>query len=182
MGSNPYPPIESWRVPEAAVAATLEGVVTGGRRGVESGVFWLGTRETTSVVHAVVLLRGPGVLEAAGLWQVEPEVYGRVARWARGRGLVLLATAHLHRHGVPARLSGLDRSHLVRAPDLLAIVIGDGGEESDPGRWSWNVFADDGFHLLEPDEYARRVVFVDEPVALACGNADGVGDWNGHEA
>lgn len=182
MAPSPYPPIESWRVPEAAVAATLASVVTGGRRGVEAGVFWLGTRDATSTVRAVVHMRGSGVVEAEGLWEVGTEAYGQVSRWARERAFVLLATAHIHGHGVPVRLSGLDRRHLVRAPDLLGIVIGEAGEEREPLRWSWNVCGDDEFRALDTAELARRVSFVNAPLTLARGNAEGVAEWNGHDA
>jgi hypothetical protein len=164
-------------VPEAAVAGTLAGVADDGRRGVESGVFWLGTRAVGSEIAAVVLLRGRGIVEATGRWEVSPEAYGQVARWARRRGFVLLATAHTHGHGFRPGLSRLDRRHLVRAPDLLALVLGDAGEERDPIRWSWNVCVDGAFRPLVGEEFARRVHFVHSPVLLARGDADGVCAW-----
>jgi hypothetical protein len=164
-------------VPEAAVAGTLAGVADGGRRGVESGVFWLGTREATSVVAAVVVLRGHGVVETKDRWEVSPEAYGHVARWARQRGLVLLATVHTHGHGFRPGLSPLDRQHLVRAPDLLALVLRDAGEERDPTRWSWNVFVDSAFRALAGEEFVRRVHFVDGPVQLTRGDAHGLYAW-----
>lgn len=177
MASSPYPPIDEWRVPEAAVAGTLAGVADGGRRGVESGVFWLGKRAPISKVGAVVLLRGHGVVETRARWGVSPEAYGHVARWARERRLALLATAHIHGHDLLPGLSRLDRRHLVRAPDLLALVLGDGGEERDPSRWSWNVCVGGDFRKLAKAEFARRVTFVDAPVLFARADADGTYDW-----
>lgn len=177
MAASPYPPVDRWQVPAAAVAATLEGVADGGRRDVEAGVFWLGARAATSSVEAVVLLRGRGVLEAEGLWQVDPEVYGHVSRWARARGVVLLGTAHIHGFGVPVRLSLLDRRHLVRAPDVLALVIGEAGTASDPMRWSWNVWRDGEFLLLGPADVADRVSFTTSSVGLARADADGLYAW-----
>jgi hypothetical protein len=183
VAPSPYAAIDSWVVPLAAVEATLAGVVFGGRRGVESGTFWLGTRASTSTVEAVVMLRGRGVVEEAGLWEISPETYGQVSRWARARRLVLLATAHTHGYGVPARLSGLDRRHLVRAPDLLALVLGEAGEECDPARWSWNVCVNGSFRALEGREFSERVTFTAAaPVALACADVDGVDPWDGDVA
>jgi hypothetical protein len=175
--SSPYPPIDEWRVPHAAVAGTLASVADGGRRGVESGVFWLGRRAVISEVTAVVLLRGRGVVESAGRWEVSPDAYGRVARWARARGIVLLATAHTHGHGFVPRLSRLDRRHLVRAPDLLALVLGDAGEERDPTCWSWNVCVNGTFRTLAGAEFAGRVQFVRGSVLLARADAVDVFDW-----
>ena len=177
MASSPYPPIDEWRVPEAAVAGTLAGVADGGRRGVESGVFWLGTRARISEVSAVVLLRGRGVVETPARWGVSPEAYGHVARWARERRLALLATAHTHGHDLLLGLSSLDRRHLVRAPDLLALVLGDAGEERDPRRWSWNVCVGGDFRMLAEGEFVRRVTVVEAPVLFARGDADGMYDW-----
>lgn len=182
MPSSPYPPIDSWVIPSAAVEATLSGVASGGRRGVESGAFWLGTRAATSRVDAVVVLGGRGVVEEEGLWEVSPEAFGVVSRWARERALVLLATAHTHGHGVPARLSGFDRRHLVRAPDVLALVLGEAGQERDPTRWSWNVCVNGAFLALEGAEFRRRVIFSEESVGLARASEDGVEAWDLREA
>jgi hypothetical protein len=175
--SNAYTPIDGWHVPEAAVAATLASVVGAGRRGDEAGVFWLGERNATALVRAVVCLRGRGVLESPGLWQVSSHVYGVVSRFARHRGLVLLATAHTHGRGVPVTLSGTDRRHGVRVPDFLALVIGDGGAEHDPSRWSWNVYDNGDFRSLGQAEFGQRVTFSASPIELHCASADGLVDW-----
>jgi hypothetical protein len=168
-------------MPMVAVEATLTGVASGGRRGVESGAFWLGTRAATSSIDAVVALAGRGVVEAAGLWEVSPEVFGVVSRWAGERGFVLLGTAHTHGHGVPARLSGLDRRHLVRAPDVLAVVLGEAGQERNPSRWSWNVCVNGAFVVLEGKEFRRRIIFSDDSVVVARASADGVETWDGRD-
>jgi hypothetical protein len=182
VAPSPYPTIESWDVPTAAVEATLAGVLPGGRRGVESGTFWLGTRASISAVEAVVILRGRGVVEEEAFWEVSPEAYGQVSRWARVRRLSLLGTAHTHGQGVPVRLSSLDRRHLVRAPDLLALVLGEAGDERDPARWSWNVCANGSFRTLDGTEFRERVTFTAASVEVACGSADGVEPRDGHVA
>ncbi len=181
MGSNPYPPIDEWRLPEAAVAATLASVVGAGRRGNEAGVFWLGARAAAAEISAVVSLRGRGVFESPGRWQVSSAVYGVVSRLARTNDLTLLGTAHTHGRGLPVGLSITDRLDGVRVPDFLAIVIGDGGAAGNPADWSFSVFDGGDFRNLGGDEFARRVEFVDADVALWRANADGVSAWSRRE-
>jgi hypothetical protein len=166
-------------VPQAAVAATLVSVVGAGRRGDEAGVFWLGRREANTEVTCVVSLRGRGVLESPGLWQVSSEVYGVVSRLAAAGQVVLLATAHTHGRGVPVALSLTDRRHGVRVPDFLALVIGDGGASRRPADWSWNSFDGSDFRSLDRDELARRVSFTDASIRLFRANADGAVAWSG---
>lgn len=181
MGSNPYPPIDGWRLPQTAVAATLASVVGAGRRGDEAGVFWLGERGATTQISAVVSLRGRGVIESPGRWQVSSGVYGVVSRLARRHGLTLLATAHTHGRGVPVAMSITDRLDGVRVPDFLAVVIGDGGAMRDPAEWSFNVFDGRDFDELADDDFAARVAFVEGGVRLWRANADGVSAWSGRE-
>jgi hypothetical protein len=181
VGASPYPPIEEWHVPRAAVAATLSSVAVAGRRGDEAGVFWLGRRRRRTTVDAVVSLRGRGVLESPGLWQVSSEVYGVVSRLAAATGLVLVATVHTHGRRIPVALSRTDRRHGVRVPDFLALVIGDGGDAPDPADWSWNAFDGGDFRRLDAAEYAARVSLVGGRVALYRASADGAAAWSGAE-
>lgn len=179
MGSSPYPPIDDWCVPSAAVAATLASVVGAGRRGNEAGVFWLGDRASTASVRAVVSLRGRGVLEMPGRWRVTSEVYGVVSHLASELDLVLLATAHTHGAGVPVALSRTDREDGIRVPGLLTIVIGDAGQ-APADEWSWNVYTDE-FRAFGASELVRRVTFADADVALWRASAEGAMPWSGEE-
>jgi hypothetical protein len=126
---GPYPPIERWLVPQAALDATLEAVVPASRRGNESGSFLLGRREHAARTSVVVLPRGRGVEETPWYWKVGAKVYGQISSWAKPRGLALLAILHTHLADVPARLSRADHTRSVRAPGVLAVVIGHGGEQ-----------------------------------------------------
>ena len=181
MGSSPYTAIEQWRLPQLAVAATLASVVGAGCRGNEAGVFWLGERSKVSTVRAVVSLRGRGVLETPGLWMVSSEVYGVVSRMAREHGLTLLGTAHTHGRGVRVGLSHTDRRDGVRVPGFLAVVIGNGGADSDPEEWSFNVFETSDFRELRSADFRARILQVDEHVDLWRANADGSSRWSGLE-
>ena len=157
MSSNPYPAVHGWGVGPAAVGATLEAVAPTAARGVEGGVFWLGHRAERSVVDTVVVPTGPGVVEHAYFWQVSPEVFGRIGSWAALRGKSLLAIVHTHFESAPPRLSEQDRQHLVRVPDMLAVVIGGGGRDADPATWGWYVWADRGYRWLDDSERGSRI-------------------------
>ncbi len=154
---DPYPGIESWVVPAEAVEATLAAVRDAGLVGCEAGVFWLGSRAERAVVQAVVFPHGAGVEEHPFYWRVAPEVFATVARWAEPRGMSLLGVCHTHGRGSPAKLSPRDRTHSIKAPGVLAVVIGRRGAELDPQAWGWYVWeAGDYRHLAKP-ELAVRV-------------------------
>ena len=154
-----YPPVEQWTVGEGFPQATLEGVRTPGQFGRESGAFWLGRREHNALASALVFPRGAGVLEARGLWRVSPEVFGAVTRWAVPRMLCLLAVAHTHVGGLPPLLSWTDRNFGVRVPGMLAIVIGNGGNELNYLRWGWYVFGRNDYRRMSRSEITKRLTF-----------------------
>lgn len=106
---------------------------------------------------AVVLPKGKGIEESPGQWRVSPEVFGTISRWAGPRGVTLLGTAHTHARGVPPRLSWIDRHGGVRVPGILAVVIGNGGEDDDHFAWGWYVYEADDFRQLLRPELARRI-------------------------
>lgn len=173
---TPYPPIERWLVPQAALDATLEAVVPASRRGNESGSFLLGRRERVTRTSVVVLPRGPGVEETPWYWKVGAEVFGQISSWAKPRGLALLAILHTHLTDVPARLSRADRTRSVRAPGVLAVVIGDGGEDRNAHAWGWYVYDSDDYRRLDESELARRVE-IDPLAEVEVNGADAHGLW-----
>jgi hypothetical protein len=174
--SSPYPEIRHWIVPDAAKGATLNGVRPSGHQGNESGAFWLGVREAVAPVTAVVLPQGKGVEESPGQWRVSPEVFGAITRWAKPRGLALLGIAHTHIRGGPARLSWADRYRSVRVPGILAVVIGNGGEDDDHFDWGWYVYEEDDYRELCGDELRRRV-HGGGAATLEVWRADSAGVW-----
>ncbi len=174
--STPYPDIRRWVLPEAAKAATLAGVQPAGRRGDESGAFWLGTRATVARVTAVVLPAGSGVDENPGQWRVSPEVFGAISRWAKPRGRTLLGIAHTHMHGVRSELSWADRRRSVCVPGILSVVIGNAGEDEDYRDWGWYLYDGGDYRPLVPPELARRVEIGAREV-VEVWRADSQGVW-----
>lgn len=169
-----YPPIESWVVMEQVLAGTLEGVRPVGRLGREAGAFWLGRRDQTARISAVVVLRGVGVEELPNSWRVAPEVFGAVTRWAAPRNLCLLGVAHIHLRGVRPVLSGTDRSFGVRAPGVLSVVIGGAGEECDYRNWGWYVFEGSDYRAFSQSEIGKRLR-IDSSSDGECWTADANG-------
>jgi hypothetical protein len=133
-------------------------------------------REAVAPVTAVVLPQGKGVEESPGQWCVSPEVFGAISRWAKPRGLALLGIAHTHIRGVPARLSWADRHRSVRVPGILAIVIGNGGEDDDHHDWGWYVYEEDDYRELSRTELRRRIQG-DGSAAVEVWRADSEGVW-----
>jgi hypothetical protein len=158
---TPFPPIERWRLPRAACERTRETLLPAGRCGNESGVFWVGRRQTTSTISAVIFPTGPGVVEAPGRWSVAPEVYAAVASWANPRGLSLLAVVHIHLERLPPGLSRTDRTQGLKVPDALAVTLGCGGDEPDLDAWGWFVYDDGDYRALDAAERAERMDLVD---------------------
>lgn len=158
-----YPPISRWLIPEAACELTRESVQPAGRRGTESGVFWLGTRATTSIVRVVAKPVGIGVIEEPWQWSVSAELYGAVAAYARPRDLTLLAVVHTHLSPRVPRLSPTDRTRGLKIKDALAIIIGSAGGEPDSARWGWFVYGPSGYRSLTTGEQAKRITMTTEP-------------------
>jgi hypothetical protein len=152
-----YPPIEEWFIPNGACAATLAGVRPAGARGSEAGAFWLGSRSRRSRIEAVVLPSGRGVEEYPSRWRVSPEVFGAISRWAKPLKLTLLAIVHTHLPGVPVELSWVDRTEGVHAPDMLAMVIGNGGLDQCHSDWGWFVYEGNDYRRMPTSELSNRI-------------------------
>lgn len=172
--SNPYPHISRWIVASDCLGATLKGVQECGQGVREAGAFWLGVREEVSRIVAVVLPRGKGIQASPGSWKVGPEVFGVVTRWAKPFGLSLLAVAHTHLRGIPARLSRADREYSVQVPGVLAVVIGDGGSEEDYTKWGWYVYDNQEYRNIRAEELSREIEIVSGEVEVMSADADGI--------
>ena len=176
MSGDIYPLIEKWLVPEGVCSATLAAVVDAGRRRCESGAFWLGARSPLAAIQVVILPSGSGAEEHPYQWRVSPEVFGEISRWAKPRGLSLLGIAHTHIAGVPVDLSLADRQRSVQTPDMLAVVIGEGGMENEVTRWGWFVYEKNDYRRMPRIELENRVhIRADARVEVY--RADSSGVW-----
>jgi proteasome lid subunit RPN8/RPN11 len=175
--ATPYPPIRRWVLPPSALVTTLEGVRQWGKKVRESGALWLGERATNARISSVVFLQGKGIDQLPDRWKVSAEVFGAVTRWAKPRGLCLLGVVHTHLRGIPPRLSRADREYSVQVPDMLAVVIGDGGAELDYRKWGWYVYEHDRYRRLTGQELIGRLIFNAEyPFEVCRADANGVSE------
>ena len=156
------------------VTSTLTAVRQAKHPGVEAGVFWLGRRGGVARVEAVVIPEGRGVDQLPGCWRVSTEVFGRISAWASTEELDLLAVCHTHSGPSPAKLSRRDRTHSVKAPGVLAAVIGRDGDEPDWQRWGWYVWRDGDYRLFTPTARSRRLL-LEADGAITTWRADAVG-------
>lgn len=155
--ADPYPPVERWVVPLSGLEATVEAVGPSRLDGLESGVFWMGRRSAVGIVESVIIPKGPGVERRRDCWRVSADVFAAISRWALPREVSLLGWVHTHGRGIPPKLSMADRMRSIRAPGVLAIVIGSGGADSEPDQWGWFVHEDGEYRFFEGVERARRV-------------------------
>lgn len=177
--ANPYPAIDAWVLPHAALRATIAAVLPSGRLGRESGVFWIGDRTAVSVVRSVVHPIGLGVAEHPGQWRVAPEVFGLISRWAKEMGSSLLGVAHIHGPGVPPRLSRPDRKQSVQAPGVLSVVIGNGGADEDFHDWGWYLYEDGDYRRLGRHEVGSLIrIDYEAPITTWRADLHGVQAWD----
>src|SRR6266478_6192945 len=74
-----FPRVESWHIPEMAVADSLREMAQDGSQGNEGIVLWLGRRhrDEATVTH-LVGLRGPGITRQPDLLIIEPWLLNEV--------------------------------------------------------------------------------------------------------
>jgi proteasome lid subunit RPN8/RPN11 len=177
--NEPYPRIDRWVLPSAAFSATLRAVQEEGQSVREAGALWLGFRADTAHVTTIVFPTGKGVQATAGNWKVSPEVFGVVTRWAKPQGLCLLGVVHTHLRGVPPRLSRADREYSVQVPGMLAVVIGEGGQERDHHNWGWYLYDNNYYRQLLTQELRQLFEMTSESIELRRANADRI--WDLHQ-
>ena len=147
-------------MPAAALDATLRGVSPAGLRGQESGALWLGHRGAMADISVVVVPRGEGVLERHDMWQVSPEVFASISRWASTHSLVMLGMFHIH-IGLSVRMSRWDRERVVQVPGILSVIGPNRGFERDLHQWGWYVFEETIYREMDVAEQRRRVIVSD---------------------
>lgn len=180
-----YPKIRRWIIPDGALRATLAAVRPAGLLGRESGALWLGHRAEIAKVVSVVVPSGAGVFESRGCWQLSPEVFASVARWAVAKKLCLLGMVHTHMPGIPPRLSTTDRNHGIQVPDFLEVVIGNAGADVNHRDWGWYVREGHGYLFLREPELSSRIR-IDFELSVETSRADAHSvhtvNWDGESA
>jgi proteasome lid subunit RPN8/RPN11 len=159
-----FAPVNTWRIPEPAFAASLQEMAHDGVRGDEGVALWLGRRGAgqAEVTH-VVALRGPGVVKRPDQLTIGPALVNDVTDLAIDLGLVLVGQIHSHGELYGTDLSYADRTFGVRVPYYLSLVAPDyalrprtrleecGVHVFEPGR---------GFRRLPVAEVGRRLHLV----------------------
>ena len=129
----------------------------------------------------MVFPKGNGVIESPFQWQVSPEVMAAITRWSRTQALVMLAMLHIHL-GPSVRMSWSDRNRVIQVPDILSLIVGDGGGEANPARWGWYVYDTSEYRELAANERAQRVTIdPDGTPTIWIANADSVNEMVVHE-
>lgn len=170
--SEPYPQIATWSIARGVLRATRAWVAG---KAHETTVVWLGRRAQVAPVSAALLVRGVGVVEREGAFYASTEVFGALTRWARQRGLVLLADVHSHPPGYTGQLSDWDRTHGIRVPEFLAGVAGDGGRQPLE-RWGWYEFdrVQQRYRSIPPNDRPRRMTVAEARFVVGEVDASGV--------
>lgn len=76
--------------------------------------------------------------------------------------------------GVPPRLSWADRHQNVRVPGMLAVVIGNGGNDENEARWGWYVYETDEYRQLRGEEFLCRIRQGSAAVDIWNANEEGI--------
>ena len=159
-----FAPVNTWSIPEPALAASLQEMARDGVRGDEGVALWLGRRsEGWAEVTHVVALRGPGVIKRPDQLVIQPALVNEVTDLAIELGLVLVGQIHSHGELYGTDLSYADRTYGIRVPYYLSLVAPDyalrpqtrledcGVHIFEPGR---------GFHRLSMAEVGERLSVV----------------------
>jgi len=169
MTNSYFSEIETWRIPEMAIADALEEMAIDGREGNEGIVLFLGRdRDTVAEVTHLVKLRGLGLEKYPARINIDAALLNDVTDVAIGNKVRLLGQVHSHGPGYGLDLSPTDRAYGIRTPYYLSLVAPDYALSAAPlQKWSVHVFMENqGWVRLSPSEADRRLQVV--PNARAC--------------
>lgn len=148
-----------WRLPAAALRASIAEMAPDGALGREGVALWLGRRVAgvVSVTH-VVGLRGPGVFKTPNHLSISAELLNDVTDVAVERGVYLVGQIHSHPSDW-VDLSDADRLYGIQAPGYLSVVAPHfaGDPSTPPGRCGFHVHDRGGWRRLGPWERPWRV-------------------------
>lgn len=147
-----FAPVECWRIPEGAFAASIEEMAIDGIKGNEGVALWLGRRNAgqAEVTH-VVKLRGTGLIKRPDQLVIPPELINEVTDLAIKLDVALVGQIHSHGHLYGTDLSYTDRRYGIAVPHYLSLVAPDFALRKN------TAVKDCGVHMFVPKQGFRRM-------------------------
>lgn len=151
-----FAPVNTWYIPESALAASLQEMARDGVHGDEGVALWLGRRGggQAEVTH-VIALRGPGVTKRPDQLVIQPVLVNEVTDLAIELGVVLVGQIHSHATDFGTDLSYADRTYGIRVPYYLSLVA------PDYALRPQTRLEDCGVHVFEPKRGFRRMALAE---------------------
>lgn len=160
MTNSYFSEIETWRIPEMAIADALKEMAIDGSEGNEGIVLFLG-RDTDAVAEVTHLLklRGGGVEKYPAWINIDPALLNDVTDVAMDNKVRLIGQVHSHGPGYGLDLSPTDRTYGIRTPYYLSLVAPDYALSAVPlQKWGVHVFMENqGWVRLSASEADRRL-------------------------
>ena len=160
MTNSYFSEIQTWRVPEMAIADTLEEMAIDGREGNEGIVLFLGgDRDAVAEVTHLVKLRGPCIEKYPWRINIDAALLNDVTDIAIENKLRLIGQVHSHGPGYGLDLSPTDKAYGIRTPYYLSLVAPDYALTATPLQsWGVHVFMENrGWLRLGASEASRRL-------------------------
>jgi hypothetical protein len=178
MTNSYFSEIETWRIPEMAIANALNEMAIDGSEGNEGIVLFLG-RDIDAVAEVTHLLklRGPGVEKYPARINIDAALLNDVTDVAMDNKVRLIGQVHSHGPGYGIDLSLTDRTYGIRTPFYLSLVAPDYALSAAPlQKWGVHVFMENqGWVRLSASEADRRLQVLPNARAsvLTVGGEDG---------
>jgi hypothetical protein len=161
-----YSETTNWRIPQTAIADSIEEMSTDGQHGNEGIVLWLGRDESSvaEVTH-LVKLRGPMIRKRPDQILIDSALFNEVADLAIEHKVRLLGQIHSHGPGYSLNLSDVDRAYGLQVPYYLSLVAPDYGLSSVPiSCCGVHVFEPGkGYVRLRPTAVSQAITMIDGP-------------------
>jgi hypothetical protein len=179
MTNSYFSQIETWEIPETAIADTLEEMAIDGRDGNEGVVLFLGRdRGAVAEVTHLVKLRGPGIEKYPWRINIDAALINDVTDVAIENKVRLIGQVHSHGPGYGLDLSPTDKAYGIRTPYYLSLVAPDYALSAAPlQKWGVHVFMEkQGWIRLRAPEADRRLQSVPNSHAavITVGDEDGL--------
>jgi proteasome lid subunit RPN8/RPN11 len=157
-----------WRLPTAALEASIAEMAPDGARGCEGVALWLGHRVAgiVTITH-VVGLRGRGIVRRPDHLAISAELLDDVTDLAIEHGVYLVGQIHSH-PGAWVDLSDADKRWGIQAPGYLSVVMPHFARDpaTPLGQFGFHVSANGGWRRLSPFERRWRVAIVNKAASL----------------